>query len=156
MVELRREYPAKGAHVLARMLRDRRYDGVPSKSTITSILRRHGLIDPAESTKHKPFRRFEHERPNELWQMDFKGHIPISGGGRCHPLTILDDHSRFSLGVKACRDERTQTVQAYHYGDAQRLVGGATLTTPSLHWSRLILESEWAIPDLTTPRPSAS
>ena len=122
VVELRREYPAKGAHVLARMLRDRRYDGVPSKSTITSILRRHGLIDPAESTKHKPFRRFEHERPNELWQMDFKGHIPISGGGRCHPLTILDDHSRFSLGVKACRDERTQTVQDHlasifdHYG----------------------------------------
>ena len=46
VVELRREYPAKGAHVLARMLRDRRYDGVPSKSTITSILRRHGLIRP--------------------------------------------------------------------------------------------------------------
>ena len=122
VVELRRKHPAKGAHVLARMLRNRRHDGVPSKSTITAILRRRGLIDPAESTKHEPFRRFEHERPNELWQMDFKGHIPISGGGRCHPLTVLDDHSRFSLGVRACRDERTQTVQDHlasifgHYG----------------------------------------
>ena len=27
------------------------------------------------------------------------------------PLTVLDDHSRFSLGVRARRDERRQTVQ---------------------------------------------
>ena len=53
--------------------------------------------------------------------MDFKGHIPV-GGGRCHPLTVLDDHSRFSLGVRACADERTQTVHDHltsifsHYG----------------------------------------
>ena len=54
--------------------------------------------------------------------MDFKGHIPVVSGGRCHPLTVLDDHSRFSLGVRACADERTQTVHDHltsifsHYG----------------------------------------
>jgi len=122
VVELRREHPTKGSHVLAQMLKDRRYDPVPSKSTVTATLKRHGLIDPAESAKRQPYKRFEHEEPNQLWQMDFKGHIPISSGGRCHPLTVLDDHSRFSLGVKACRDERSQTVQDQvasifgHYG----------------------------------------
>ena len=122
VVDLRREHPTKGSHVLARMLEDRGCDRVPSKSTITAILRRHGLIEPSESAKHEPYKRFEHEAPNDLWQMDFKGHIPMSGGGRCHPLTVLDDHSRFSLGVRACRDEKGQTVQDHltsilrHYG----------------------------------------
>ena len=122
VVDLRREHPTKGGHVLARMLQDRGYEGVPSKSTITAILRRHGLIDPSESAKHEPYKRFEHDEPNDLWQMDFKGHFPMSRGGRCHPLTVLDDHSRFSLGVRACRDERGQTVQEHltsifrHYG----------------------------------------
>ena len=113
VVDLRQEYPTKGSHVIARMLKDRGYDPVPSKSTITAILRRHGLIEPSESAKRVPYKRFEHAEPNDLWQMDFKGHIPMSGGGRCHPLTVLDDHSRFSLAVRACRDERGQTVKQH-------------------------------------------
>ena len=53
--------------------------------------------------------------------MDFKGHIPC-GPGRCHPLTVLDDHSRYSLALAACANERTNTVQQRlittfrHYG----------------------------------------
>lgn len=122
VVALRLEHPTKGAHVIARMLQDRGYDQVPSKSTITAILRRYGLIEPAESAKRVPYKRFEHAEPNDLWQMDFKGHIPMSRGGRCHPLTVLDDHSRFSLGVRACRNEKGQTVHEHlesifsHYG----------------------------------------
>ena len=50
--------------------------------------------------------RFEREAPNELWQMDFKGHMPLSGGGRCHPLTVVDDHSRYNLCLAACADEQ--------------------------------------------------
>ena len=75
-------------------------------STITAILRRHRLIEPAvpgrtgASSTNVP----------TTFGMDFKGHIPVGSGGRCHPLTVLDDHSRFSLGVRACADEKTQTV----------------------------------------------
>ena len=43
-------------------------------------------------------RRFEHAAPNELWQMDFKGHFALESG-RCHPLTVLDDHSRYLEAV---------------------------------------------------------
>ncbi len=42
--------------------------------------------------------------------MDFKGHFATETA-RCHALTVLDDHSRFALGVQACADERAQTVQ---------------------------------------------
>jgi len=54
--------------------------------------------------------RFEHAAPNDLWQMDFKGHFPIARG-RCHPLTVIDDHSRFALGIRACNDETDATVR---------------------------------------------
>lgn len=100
---------------------------VPAPSTITEILRRHGRIDAAESVKHRAHVRFEHARPNDLWQMDFKGHF-AAGAGRCHPLTVLDDHSRFAIGLQACGDERGETVQARltamfeRYGLPERLL----------------------------------
>ncbi len=41
--------------------------------------------------------------------MDFRGHF-ATATGRCHPLTVLDDHSRYALGLAACADERAATV----------------------------------------------
>ena len=46
-----------------------------------------------------------------LWQMDFKGHFPTASG-RCHSLTVLDDHFRYCVGLHACTDERGETVEA--------------------------------------------
>ncbi len=51
------------------------------------------------------------ESPNALWQMDFKGRVRLACGTLCHPLTIVDDHSRYALGLFACADERTATVR---------------------------------------------
>ena len=66
---------------------------VPATSTISDILRRHGKLD--RGSQHPgPHIRFERADPNALWQMDFKGHFPMANG-RCHPLTVLDDHSRY-------------------------------------------------------------
>jgi transposase InsO family protein len=98
-----------GARKIARHLQDR---GVADldKSTVHSVLRRHGKIDPVASAAHTPFIRFEHEKPNDLWQMDFKGWFKTAAGV-CHPLTILDDHSRFSLCLAACADQTFSTVQ---------------------------------------------
>jgi transposase InsO family protein len=31
--------------------------------------------------------------------------------GRCHPLTVVDDHSRYALGVEACENEQDATVR---------------------------------------------
>jgi transposase InsO family protein len=86
---------------------------VPAASTVHAILRRRGLIDLTRSAEHRPFQRFEHERPNALWQMDFKGHFRLGRGGRCHPLTVLDDHSRFCVRLQACGNERGETVRGH-------------------------------------------
>jgi transposase InsO family protein len=82
---------------------------LPSASTITAILRRHHLLEPADSLARRRVQRFEHAAPNDLWQMDFKGHLPL-GCGRVHPLCVVDDYSRFALGIYACADERWSTL----------------------------------------------
>lgn len=102
------EYAAWGARKLKRVLEDTGAV-MPSVSTVHAVLKRHSRVDP-KAAEIKPFIRFEHEAPNELWQMDFKGHFSLSQG-RCHPLTILDDHSRFSLCIAACANEQRETVQ---------------------------------------------
>ena len=57
--------------------------------------------------------RFEKPAPNLLWQMDFKGWFGLSDGTRCHPLTMLDDHSRYLLCLAACADEQANSVQRH-------------------------------------------
>lgn len=111
IVALREAHPAWGGRKLKSRLETLGHEDVPAASTITAILRRRDLLDPAESVKHTAFISFEHPEPNDLWQMDFKGHFAMRQG-RCHPLTVLDDHSRFSITLKACIDERTGTVQS--------------------------------------------
>jgi transposase InsO family protein len=101
---------AWGGRKIARVMRDGATGG-PAPSTITAILRRHGKLDQRRSEHPGPYQRFERAQPNELWQMDFKGDF-ATGRGNCHPLTVLDDHSRFSLVLKACADERDQTVRS--------------------------------------------
>ncbi len=111
VIKLRGLHPAWGGRKLERRLLDLGFTGVPRPSTITAILRRHHLIDPQESAKHQAFCRFERATPNELWQMDFKGEFSLSQG-RCYPLTILDDHSRFAIAVEACSRDNMIITQA--------------------------------------------
>jgi transposase InsO family protein len=102
-------HPAWGARKIAHCLEG---EGMrcPAQSTVHEILRRHSRIvaPPGGAVAHL---RFEKPEPNQLWQMDFKGHMPLAGGGRCHPLTVVDDHSRYNLCLAACADERRNTVQ---------------------------------------------
>src|SRR6185437_5169492 len=91
VAEARRAHPSWGGRKLHHFLRREGFVAVPQPSTVTGILHRHGLIDPAVSRQHRPYRRFEHDAPNRLWQMDYKGHFAV-GQRRCHPLTVVDDH----------------------------------------------------------------
>lgn len=109
VLRLRDEHPAWGGRKLRARLIALGRGGVPAASTITAILRRGGRLAPGPAPAAAV--RFEHDAPNRLWQMDFKGHF-ATARGRCHPLTVLDDHSRFALGLEACGDERDQTVRA--------------------------------------------
>ncbi len=113
VLRVRRQHPRWGCAKIRRRLVNLGHPSIPAKSTITEILRRHGQIDPQESRKHQPWQRFERPAPNDLWQMDYKGHFALARGGRCHPLTILDDHSRLSICLQACRDEQGVTVRVH-------------------------------------------
>ena len=104
VVALRGQHPAWGARKLRHRLLAKGVAAVPATSTVHAILRRHNLIDPTESAKHKAWQRFEHDAPNRLWQMDFKGHFPTQSI-RCHPLTVLDDHSRFAKRAARSRSK---------------------------------------------------
>jgi transposase InsO family protein len=101
---------AWGGRKIAKVMERSGWVKIPVPSTITEILRRHGKLEDHKSEHPGPFQRFERAQPNELWQMDFKGHFPMARG-RCHPLTVLDDHSRYSLGIEACKDEQDPTVR---------------------------------------------
>lgn len=111
----RGKHPTWGARKLKRSLEEKGHEGLPAASTITSILKRNGRIAPEESEKHTPFKRFEREASNQLWQMDFKGDFAMCNGNRCHPLTILDDHSRFLLCLDAKENEQYGGVYASLY-----------------------------------------
>lgn len=110
VVAVRRLHPVWGGEKIRAVLVAEGHTGVPSGRTCTTILRRHGLIAPATSTSHA-WQRFEAAQPNALWQLDFKGPIPLQQG-RCHALSILDDHSRFLLGLHPCADQTEVTVKA--------------------------------------------
>lgn len=104
------------------------YVQVPCKNTITSIFRRNGLISEENSEKARHWQRFEHENPNDLWQMDFKGYFKTEDKTECHPLTILDDHSRYNIGLFACKNEtgsivKERLIMVFHkYGLPNRML----------------------------------
>lgn len=110
VLALRRQHPCWGGRKLHRVLCNEGHTDVPAPSTITHLLRRHGLIAPDAPGIHPPWQRFEHAAPNDLWQMDFKGTVAV-GSSRCDPLTVLDDHSRYNVALRATTDMRTATVQ---------------------------------------------
>jgi transposase InsO family protein len=93
-VTLRQQY-GWGAKKLQVLLREQGTE-LPV-ATINRIVKRRGLVSKWDG--HAPaLRRFEREVPNQLWQMDGKGRYRLAYG-TCYPLSVLDDHSRFLVGL---------------------------------------------------------
>lgn len=67
--------------------------------TVDRIIQREGRIRDADRSSSAQ-KRFQREAPNPLWQMDLKGQYRLSSGS-CYPLSILDDHSRYLVGLHA-------------------------------------------------------
>jgi transposase InsO family protein len=106
VIELRGQYPDWGARKLAVLLA--REGVVVPRITAHRILQRHGLVKTGERQR-AAVTRFAREAPNELWQMDFKG-MPEQRTG-CLPLVVLDDHSRYLVGLFATLGTRAEPVQ---------------------------------------------
>lgn len=106
ILNVRLQHPTWGARKLKQFLQNKGYEDLPAISTVSNILKRNGCISKQDSEAHTPWKRFEKDSPNQLWQMDFKGHFAMLNNDRCHPLTILDDHSRYSLCIDAKSNEK--------------------------------------------------
>lgn len=131
IVSLRERYPAWGARKLRVLLqREALQDTVPSIATIARILRRRGLSRSRElDIAPRSVVRFEHSLPNALWQMDLKSGIQLSDRRKVFPVGLIDDHSRFLLGLWAVSDVRDDSVIACWIDAAQRYgIPDATLT----------------------------
>ena len=145
VLAVRDKHPAWGARKIAHCLKR---DGlaVPVPSTVHQILCRNGRVKPSGNASPNPGHRFEKEAPNLLWQMDFKGHMRLVNGMQCPPLTMVDDHSRYVVCLKACANEQRLTVQEHltttfrRYGlpDAFYTDNGSPWgDTSGVHWTGL-------------------
>lgn len=111
IVAYRSKYPALGASKIRRIMQDEGWIDLPCSKTFNNIFHRHGLIEKRASQAATHIQRFEKSEPNEMWQADFKGHFRMENGYRCHPLNILDDHSRYNLCTEALKGETFQDVK---------------------------------------------
>jgi transposase InsO family protein len=152
VIELRTQHPCWGGRKIARRLLELGHPQVPPPSTITTILHRHGLITPQASLAAQHWQRFEHETPNAMWQIDFKGDFDTASA-RCYPLTLIDDHSRFNLALQACPSVAAASVQPHlarvfeRYGLPVRMNAdnGAPWGSPRLAGHGLSELSVWLI-----------
>jgi transposase InsO family protein len=111
VLKVRDAHPAWGARKIVRCLERQSIDP-PADSTVHAILQRHRRI-LEKNRKGEATGRFEYPAPNLLWQMDFKGYKPLANGKNCHPLTVVDDHSRYALCLSACANQQGATVQTH-------------------------------------------
>jgi transposase InsO family protein len=98
--ELRREHPGWGPRRIEHHLHRSGIDLVPGRSSIYRCLKRHGLIELRRRRKRRDeFRRWERERPMQLWQMDVMGGVELEDGTELKVVTGVDDHSRFCVAA---------------------------------------------------------
>ena len=99
ILAIRADNPGWGAKTIHTVLSNAGHTNLPCVKTVNNILNRYGCISPEESLKRQPFTHFEKAQCNMMWQTDFKGEFRMADNNYCYPLTILDDHSRFSLKI---------------------------------------------------------
>jgi transposase InsO family protein len=104
--QLRRQRPDWGARKLAVLLRQE--GTIMPVVTVHRVLVRRGLVLDRER-RRQATSRFQREQPNQLWQMDFKGQKGAEAA--IGPLSVLDDHSRYLVGLEQTGSTRGEVVR---------------------------------------------
>jgi transposase InsO family protein len=134
----------------------------PAESTVSEILRRHGLSRIARRRRRatpstQPFAACR--EANAVWCADFKGWFRTGDGAKCTPLTISDAHSRYllrcqgldgSTGFSTVQPLFIATFREHGMPRAMRTDNGAPfastglggLSALSVWWVRLGLQIE--------------
>jgi putative transposase len=113
IVAFKRRHPHWGP-VKIREVYGRVHEPVPSVSSFKRVLARCGLVEKRRVRRVEAGGRIASGRqasaPNEVWTVDFKGYW-YDREGRCEPLTVRDEYSRYVLELRALPDARTASVQ---------------------------------------------
>lgn len=163
VLELKAARPLWGAPKLrAKLLKSVAMDACPAESTISEMLRRHGLSRAARrraKATPSPGPLSHCAGANDVWCADFKGWFYTQDGKKCVPLTITDGHSRYllkcqgltgSTGFLTIRPLFIQTFREFGLPPAVRTdngppfasVGLGGLSELSIWWIRLGIRPE--------------
>jgi transposase InsO family protein len=145
VLELKAARPLWGAPKLrAKLLQLIGEEVCPAESTVSEILRRHGLSRIARRRRgatpsQAPLSHCQ--GANEVWCADFKGWFQTRDGSKCTPLTISDAHSRYLLkcqglaghtGLVTVRPIFIQTFREYGLPRVIRTDNGPPFATLAL------------------------
>jgi transposase InsO family protein len=111
-----KKYPGWGSKkIFVRLGRIYAGEKIPSRATISRILKQSGLVKAQSRARRKSgperedHRRVEAVWCNDVWGVDFKGWFCTGDGSKCYPLTISDLYSRFII---CCDDLPSMTLAA--------------------------------------------
>jgi len=161
VLELKARKPLWGAPKLRAKLLEK-MESCPAESTLSQILRRHGLSHRAKRRRRAtPSQQpLSHCRQcNQIWSADFKGWFRTGDGCKCTPLTISDGFSRYLLccqSVEKTVEELTvkplfiKTFREYGMPEVMRTDNGTPfastglggLSSLSVWWVRLGIKLE--------------
>ena len=111
--EIRRLHPGWGPRRIEHELARAGIEPVPSRSAIYRCLRRHGLVELRRRRKRREeFRRWQRDRPMQLWQMDVMGGVMLDDATELKVVTGVDDHSRFCVAAGLVRRATSKAVCA--------------------------------------------
>ena len=116
LVALRRRRPRWGAKkLLAVAARRQPRAAWPSRSTVCTLLKQHGLITPRRRRPRSPAVAASPlaaiTAANQVWTTDFKGEFRTGDGAYCYPLTVRDGFSRFVLRCDALLGRTTEATR---------------------------------------------
>jgi transposase InsO family protein len=123
IIRLKLAHPRWGPRKI-RELYLRRHGKVASESSFKRVLERAGLTEKRKGRRvviegGRLSSGRKAEKLNEVWTVDFKGWWRTQEG-RCEPLTVRDEFSRYILELRAMEDARSQSVRRSFEGLFER------------------------------------
>ena len=113
MVRLKLAHPHWGPRKIRALYLRQGGQGV-SESSFKRVLEAAGLTQRRKRRRASEAGRLSSGKragqANEIWTVDFKGWWH-GANGRCEPLTVRDEYSRYLLELRALENARSQTVQ---------------------------------------------
>jgi len=103
---------------------ERREIATISHTSVNRIFHQYHLPTKARHPKGKSDgvkrRCYQRRTANELWHLDFKGPLTLLNGQKVWFMVVIDDFSRFCLGVHVCESTCADTVITALRADFER------------------------------------